>query len=114
MSRASGMRRRAMLAVGAVALSAGIAACGSGGSGGDSGGSDSASSGDEKGPILIGISGAKTGALSPYDLQPGKAFQLKVDEINAAGGVMGRKLQVKWIDTKSDKTLSASNATQLL
>jgi branched-chain amino acid transport system substrate-binding protein len=101
-----------MLMAGTAVLAAGIAACGSGGS---SGSSDSdSSSGDEKGPILIGISGAKTGALSPYDLQPGKAFQLKVDEINAAGGAMGRKLQVKWIDTKSDKTLSASNATQLL
>jgi branched-chain amino acid transport system substrate-binding protein len=110
MSRARAIRR-SMLMAGTAVLAAGIAACGSGGS---SGSSDSSSSND-KGPILIGISGAKTGALSPYDLQPGKAFQLKVDEINAAGGVLGgRKLQVKWIDTKSDKTLSASNATQLL
>jgi branched-chain amino acid transport system substrate-binding protein len=100
--------RRGMLTVGTMVLAAGVVACGSGGS---SGGSNS---GEGKGPILIGISGAKTGALSPYDLQPGKAFQLKIDEINKAGGVLGRQLKVKWIDTKSDKTLSASNATQLL
>jgi branched-chain amino acid transport system substrate-binding protein len=95
--------------VGAVVLAGGVAACGSSSSNDKSGGTASG-----KGPILIGVSAAKTGALSPYDQQPTQAFELRVDEINKAGGVLGRKLAVKWIDTKSDKTLAASNATQLL
>ena len=104
--------RRAVVTAGTAVLAAGVVACGSGGN--DSSSSGSGDDG-EKGPILIGISAAKTGALSPYDLQPGKAFQLRVEEINKEGGVLdGRKLEVKWLDTKSDKTLSASNATQLL
>ena len=31
------------------------------------------------GTILFGISAAKTGALAPYDLQPGEAFQMRLD-----------------------------------
>src|SRR5689334_23355133 len=65
-------------------------------------------------PILIGISAAKTGALAPYDLQPGQAFQMRIDEINKAGGVLGRKINVEWIDTKSDKGLAATNAQELI
>ncbi len=113
--RSSGSRRgRARLAAclaSAGVLALGVAACGgseSGGSGGGGGG------GDEKGPILIGIAGAKTGPLSPYDGQPGNAFLLRIEEINKEGGVDGRKLEAKWIDTKSDKTLAASAATQLI
>jgi branched-chain amino acid transport system substrate-binding protein len=65
-------------------------------------------------PILIGISAAKTGALAPYDLQPGQAFQMRIDEINKAGGVLGKQIAVEWIDTKSDKGLAATNAQELM
>src|SRR4051812_7555111 len=65
-------------------------------------------------PILIGISAAKTGALAPYDLQPGQAFQMRIDEINKVGGVLGKKINVEWIDTKSDKGLAATNAQELM
>jgi len=107
--KAWGTRMRAPVAVGCVmVLATAVAACGSSGS------SSSGGSAKGKGPILIGVSAAKTGPLSPYDGQPTKAMMLKIDEINKAGGVLGRKLAVKWLDTKSDKTLSASNATQLI
>jgi branched-chain amino acid transport system substrate-binding protein len=66
------------------------------------------------GTILIGISAAKTGALAPYDLQPGEAFMMRIDEINKAGGVLGDKLRVQWIDTKSDKPTAAANAEELI
>src|SRR5437588_11229918 len=66
------------------------------------------------GKILIGISAAKTGALAPYDLQPGQAFQMRIDEINKAGGVLGKQIEVQWIDTKSDKGLAATNAQELI
>lgn len=107
-SRPNG-RMRMRLAVGAIGtalLAAGVVACG--------GSNSEKSSASGKGPIVIGMAVAKTGPLSPYDLQPGNAFLLRLDEINKAGGVDGRKLQGKWIDTKSDKTLAASVATQLI
>lgn len=64
--------------------------------------------------ILIGISAAKTGILGPYDLQAGQLFQMRIDQINAAGGVLGKKLAVQWIDTKSDKPTAATNAQELI
>jgi branched-chain amino acid transport system substrate-binding protein len=102
--------RLAAFAVGVGVLAAGVAACG----GSSSSGSSSSGGGSSKGPIVIGLALAKTGALSPYDLQPGQALELRIDEINKAGGVNGRKLEAKWIDTKSDKTLAATVAGQLI
>ena len=65
-------------------------------------------------PILIGISAAQTGILAPYDLQAAQLFQMRIDQINEEGGVLGRPLEVKWIDTKSDKALAATNAEELM
>ena len=73
-----------------------------------------ASASNRAGTILIGIAAAKTGVLAPYDLQPGQAFQMRIDEINKAGGVLGKQIKVKWIDTKSDKALAATNAQELI
>ena len=64
--------------------------------------------------IVIGISAAKTGILGPYDLQAGQLFQLRIDEINKAGGVLGKQIDVQWIDTKSDKPTAATNAQELI
>jgi branched-chain amino acid transport system substrate-binding protein len=65
-------------------------------------------------PILIGISAAKTGILAPYDLQSGQLFQMRIAQINKSGGVLGRKIKVQWIDTKSDKPTAATNAEELI
>src|SRR5262245_23502426 len=69
---------------------------------------------DASGPILIGISAAKTGILAPYDLQAGQLFQMRIAQINRSGGVLGRKINVQWIDTKSDKPTAATNAEELI
>src|SRR5438067_6899943 len=66
------------------------------------------------GTILIGISAAKTGILAPYDLQSGQLFQMRINQINKAGGVLGKQIKVEWIDTKSDKPTAASNANELI
>jgi branched-chain amino acid transport system substrate-binding protein len=65
-------------------------------------------------PILIGISAAQTGILAPYDLQAAQLFQMRIEEINAEGGALGRPLEVQWIDTKSDQPLAATNAEELI
>ena len=64
--------------------------------------------------ILIGISAAKTGGLAPYDLQSGQLFQMRINQINKAGGVLGKQIKVEWIDTKSDKPTAAANANELI
>ena len=38
---------------------------------------------------------------------------MRINQINQAGGVLGRKIKVNWIDSKSDKATDAAN-TQLL
>jgi len=65
-------------------------------------------------PILVGIAAAQTGILAPYDLQAGQLLQMRIDQINEAGGVLGRPITTEWIDTKSDKALAATNAEELI
>ena len=77
--------------------------------------SEEPSGGEPSGdPILIGISAAQTGILAPYDIQSAQLFQLRIKEINAEGGVLGRPIETEWIDTKSDQPLAASNAEELI
>ncbi len=57
---------------------------------------------------------AKTGIISPFDIEPAQALQLAVEEINAAGGVLGRPVTTEWVDTKSDPALAASIADELI
>lgn len=74
----------------------------------------SALGGRSAGPILIGISAAKTGILAPYDLQSAQLFEMRIKQINKAGGVLGKQIKVEWIDTKSDKPTAATNAEELI
>lgn len=105
-----------------------LVAAGCGGDDGDSGSSEAPAPAEDAAPaeepaageeasgepILIGISAAQTGILAPYDLQSAQLFQMRIDEINAEGGVLGRQLTTEWIDTKSDQPLAATNAEELI
>ena len=56
-----------------------------------------------------------TGALSSVDAPALNGAKLvKVEEINAAGGVLGKKLELATYDTKTDPTVMASVASQLV
>ena len=48
----------------------------------------------DAGTILIGISAAKTSFLAPYDLQSGQLFQMRIAQIDKAGGVLGKQIKV--------------------
>ena len=64
--------------------------------------------------ITIGFAIAKSGWLEAYDAPAVAAARIRIDEINAAGGLLGK--QIKWIeaDTKSDQAQSASAGLQLV
>ena len=66
----------------------------------DSGGG---SSNDKSKPILVGAAVALTGDEAPFDEPPMQAFQQAADEVNANGGILGRKLDVEVRDMKSDR-----------
>jgi len=74
----------------------------------------SALGGKNQNEILIGISAARTGIGAPFDLQAGQLFQMRIEQINKAGGALGSKLRVEWLDTKSDKPTAATNAEELI
>ena len=64
--------------------------------------------------ITVGFAIAKSGWLEAYDTPATTAARIRIDEINAAGGLLGR--QIAWIeaDTKSDQAQSASAGLQLI
>jgi branched-chain amino acid transport system substrate-binding protein len=103
-------RRTALkrFAVGGAGLAFGgglLAGCGSGG------GAGAAAS---KGPIKIGALTDLTGAFGIVGKANQAIAQFTVDEINAAGGVLGRQLQLVVVDGASDPATSAKVAGQLV
>ena len=64
--------------------------------------------------ITIGFAIAQSGWLEAYDTPATTAARIRIEEINAAGGLLGR--QIKWIeaDTKSDQQQSASAGLRLI
>jgi branched-chain amino acid transport system substrate-binding protein len=53
-------------------------------------------------PVIIGVAAGLTGPLTPWGLLPSRLSELAVEDINAAGGVLGRPLEIVLADDKSD------------
>ena len=68
---------------------------------------------DQTGPIVIGAIGALTGEGAPYGLLTQQTAKIRVDQINAAGGINGRNLELIWEDGKCNGG-DASRAAQKL
>ena len=64
--------------------------------------------------IKIGAPFNVTGALSSVDAPALNGAKVKVKEINDAGGVLGKKLELVIYDTKTDPTVIAATASQLI
>src|SRR5262249_54361785 len=65
-------------------------------------------------PIRIGILFSLTGTLAVSERPIVDAAQLAVDEVNEAGGVLGRKLEGVTEDGHSDEQVFAERARKLL
>ena len=91
--RSSGKHWAGLLAAAAVVLTA----CGGGGGGGTAG------------PIKVGYSMTQTGPNAPPAEYEMHGYQLAADQINTAGGLLGRKLQLVGYDDQG----STSTAVQL-
>jgi branched-chain amino acid transport system substrate-binding protein len=66
-----------------------------------------------KDPILIGYLPALTGPSSSTGIGINRGVQLAVQEINAAGGVDGRQIELISRDTQSDPTKAVNGAAEL-
>ncbi len=99
--------RRGVVAVAVLVLGLGLSACGgdltSGGSG--DGGS---------GPVKLGMLTPLTGSSSAIGPNMRNGAQLAVDEINAKGGVKGRKLELTVEDEACDPKTAAAGAAKLV
>lgn len=94
----------------AAVLAVALAGCGSSG---DETTSTSSGSSDSE-PIVIGAPMGFTGFMVTWDGPVFEAAQLAVDDMNAAGGVLGRQLELKKADTKSDPAVAPLAASQVL
>jgi branched-chain amino acid transport system substrate-binding protein len=79
-------------------------------------GSDNASSssGKTSGPLVIGASVSLTGDFSDSGKAIQRGYQLWADQVNAKGGVLGRKVQIKIVDDASSPTQVVTNYQNLI
>jgi len=91
-----GTTRRTVLAASlAAVLGAGLAACGSRPS-------EQAAADTDK-PIVIGISLPLTGDFSQPGGEAKRGYEVWAKQINAAGGLLGRQVQLKIVDDASSQ-----------
>ncbi|MFC3643181.1 ABC transporter substrate-binding protein [Aquibium oceanicum] len=64
--------------------------------------------------VTVGFAIALSGFVAPYDDGPYKAAKLAIEEINAKGGLLGRKIVEVSADTASDPAQGATAATDVL
>jgi branched-chain amino acid transport system substrate-binding protein len=107
-------RRHFTTFLGLLALAA-LGACkkpggGSGPSASASGEAASASSTE----IVVGHFASMTGNTAHFGQDTDKAVRLAVDEANAAGGVLGKKVRVVTLDDRGDSAEAASAVTRLI
>ncbi|MGW0587770.1 branched-chain amino acid ABC transporter substrate-binding protein [Streptosporangium sp. NPDC002607] len=89
-----------------------VTGCGQGLLGGGDGAGQTAAGKEE--PIVLGMLIPQSGseaAIGPY---MSNAAQLAIDEINAKGGVLGRKLELKTADDGCDAQSAAAGANKLV
>ncbi|WP_319022498.1 MULTISPECIES: ABC transporter substrate-binding protein [unclassified Meridianimarinicoccus] len=64
--------------------------------------------------ITIGFAIAKSGWMEAYDTPAATAAKIRIDEINANGGLLGRQIQWVEADTKTDRQQSAKAGLQVI
>jgi branched-chain amino acid transport system substrate-binding protein len=94
--------KRAILSLAAVVCGIILAGCGSSNSGG----------GDSE--IVLGHYASLTGAQATFGQSTDNGIQLAIDEINAAGGVNGKKVRVITYDDKGDAREAGNAVTRLV
>ncbi len=68
----------------------------------------------EQQPIKVGVLAPLTGPISAYGQDQVNAVNMAVEEINAAGGILGRKLTVQVEDDERKPELAASMTQKLI
>jgi ABC-type branched-subunit amino acid transport system substrate-binding protein len=77
------------------------------------GGSES-SGGSDEGPLKIGVLAPVTGFMAGHGIGIRDGAKLAAEEINAAGGILGRQVELVIEDGKSDPAVNTEKAKQLI
>lgn len=64
--------------------------------------------------IVIGFAVAQSGPVAGYDDNGTKTAQIFIDDVNAKGGVLGKKLRGVFADTKSDRAEGAKAGQEVV
>jgi urea transport system substrate-binding protein len=105
------MKRTNVILAGMLVLAA-VAGCKKGGDSGSSGsGGGSSSSGDT---IKVGILHSLTGTMAGSEKEVVDATKMAIDEINSAGGLLGKKIEPVVADGRSDWPTFAREAERLI
>lgn len=99
-------RRRPIAAAALAVALAAITGCGGSDSGSGSGGSSD--------PIVIGMSLPLTGPVADRAKPGYEGYKYWVDEVNAGGGLLGRKVKLKVLDDGFDQKTAISDYTKLI
>lgn len=62
---------------------------------------------DKDGNIVIGFAGSTSGWMQAYSLPPTNAGLIMIDELNAKGGLLGKKIVTVFADAKTDRVEGA-------
>ena len=63
--------------------------------------------------IKIGVAGPHTGDLAPYGLPTKDAAMMLAEQVNAAGGVLGKQIEVVPMDDQCKPEIATSAATSM-
>jgi branched-chain amino acid transport system substrate-binding protein len=74
----------------------------------------SATTASSTGPIYVAVDTALSGTLASYGRADLQGIQVGADEINAQGGLLGRKVQVVYKDDQSDPATASLAAQSLI
>ena len=69
---------------------------------------------DKDKPIKIGVAGPHSGDLAPYGIPPKNAVMLAAEKINAAGGLLGRKVEIIAEDDVCKPEIATNVASKLV
>lgn len=106
--------RRWSATLGCVALIAAmLAGCASSAKKASSGSTSSTSAGTSA-PLVVGASVSLTGDFSDSGKAVQRGYELWANTVNAAGGILGRKVQVKIVDDASSPTQVVTNYQNLI
>jgi len=63
--------------------------------------------------VKIGLNYPETGPYAKQGLDQRRAAEIALEEINASGGILGKKIQLVYRDTKSNAKVAKANALEL-